>query len=122
MPFPPIAQCLHSLTWTFIFLQKLRTTSISFFVSKAKWLIATIGSSPNFLIFKICLSKLTKPFFKELVSSFLRFSFSTPPCIFNALIVATITTQLGFNPAFLHLISKNFSAPRSAPNPASVTT
>ncbi len=28
----------------------------------------------------------------------------------------------GFNPAFRHLMSKNFSAPRSAPKPASVTT
>ena len=29
---------------------------------------------------------------------------------------------LGFRFAARHLISKNFSAPRSAPNPASVTT
>ena len=36
--------------------------------------------------------------------------------------VASITTQLRFIFAFLHLISKNFSAPRSAPKPASVTT
>ena len=28
----------------------------------------------------------------------------------------------GFSPAILHLISKNFSAPKSAPKPASVTT
>ena len=40
---------------------------------------------------------------------------------FNALTVATITTASGLSPAFLHLISKNFSAPRSAPKPASVT-
>ena len=45
-----------------------------------------------------------------------------PPCIFKALVVATKTTASGFKPDFLHLISKNFSAPRSAPNPASVTT
>ena len=36
--------------------------------------------------------------------------------------VATSTTTEGLRPAFLHLISRNFSAPRSAPNPASVTT
>ena len=36
--------------------------------------------------------------------------------------VATITTQSGFNPDFLHLISMNFSAPKSAPKPASVIT
>ena len=38
------------------------------------------------------------------------------------IIVTTRTTQLGLIFAFLHLISKNFSAPRSAPKPASVTT
>ena len=36
--------------------------------------------------------------------------------------VATITVSLGCRPAFRHLMSKNFSAPRSAPKPASVTT
>tara|TARA_Y100000590_G_scaffold84555_1_gene94477 strand:+ start:1587 stop:1748 length:162 start_codon:yes stop_codon:yes gene_type:complete len=36
--------------------------------------------------------------------------------------VATSTTQSGWIPAFLHFISRNFSAPRSAPKPASVTT
>ena len=40
---------------------------------------------------------------------------------FNALTVATITVAAGLSPAFLHFISKNFSAPRSAPKPASVT-
>ena len=54
--------------------------------------------------------------------SFFKSSLATPPCIFRALIVATITTQSGFRLDFLHLMSKNFSAPKSAPNPASVTT
>ena len=36
--------------------------------------------------------------------------------------VATTTAASGFSPALRHLMSKNFSAPRSAPNPASVTT
>ena len=45
-------------------------------------------------------------------------SLRTPPCIFSALIVATITTQSGFRSDFLHLILINFSAPKSAPNPA----
>ena len=36
--------------------------------------------------------------------------------------VATITTTSGFILAFLHFMSRNFSAPKSAPNPASVTT
>ncbi len=34
--------------------------------------------------------------------------------------LATMTTQLGFKFPFLHFISKNFSAPKSAANPASV--
>ena len=34
--------------------------------------------------------------------------------------VATKTTASGFKPAILHLMSKNFCAPRSAPKPASV--
>ena len=87
-----------------------------------KLLTATIGVNPNFFILLMCLSKFTNPFFSASTFSFFKFSFSTPPCIFKALIVATITTQLGFKFDFLHLISKNFSAPRSAPNPASVTT
>ena len=77
---------------------------------------------PNFLILFICLSKFDNPSFKASIFSVFKFSFSTPPCIFKARTVATITTQLGFIFAFLHLISKNFSAPRSAPKPASVTT
>ncbi len=36
--------------------------------------------------------------------------------------VATITAAEGDRPALRHLMSKNFSAPRSAPKPASVTT
>ena len=42
--------------------------------------------------------------------------------VYDAFMVATITTASGFIPAFLHFISKNFSAPKSAPNPASVMT
>ena len=48
--------------------------------------------------------------------------FLTPPCIFKARIVATITTQDGSIPAKRHFISMNFSAPKSAANPASVIT
>jgi hypothetical protein len=49
-------------------------------------------------------------------------SLPTPPFIFSARTVATITTASGDRPALRHLMSKNFSAPRSAPKPASVTT
>jgi hypothetical protein len=49
-------------------------------------------------------------------------SMATPPCILSARMVATITAADGASPALRHLMSKNFSAPRSAPKPASVTT
>ncbi len=45
----------------------------------------------------------------------------TPPWFFSARTVATTTTALGLRPARRHLMSRNFSAPRSAPKPASVT-
>ena len=44
----------------------------------------------------------------------------TPPLYFRARTVATITMQSGDRPALRHLMSINFSAPRSAPKPASV--
>ena len=49
-------------------------------------------------------------------------SFFTPPCILSARIVATTTAASGLSPPNRHLMSKNFSAPRSAPKPASVST
>ena len=84
--------------------------------------MATATGKPNFFTFSICLSRFINPFLSASTFSFFKSSFATPPCIFKALIVATITTQLGFKFDFLHLISKNFSAPKSAPKPASVTT
>ena len=47
---------------------------------------------------------------------------ATPPWYFSAFTVATTTAALGRSPESRHLRSKNFSAPRSAPKPASVTT
>ena len=44
------------------------------------------------------------------------------PCSFSALTVATTTAAFGLRPALRHLMFKNFSAPKSAPNPASVIT
>ena len=73
----------------------------------------------NFNVELLALNNLPK---SPLTFSFFKSSFATPPCIFKALIVATITTQLGFKFDFLHFISRNFSAPKSAPKPASVTT
>ena len=46
----------------------------------------------------------------------------TPPPRGSARTVATTTQAEGARPAWRHLMSRNFSAPRSAPNPASVTT
>jgi formate--tetrahydrofolate ligase len=46
----------------------------------------------------------------------------TPPCILSARTVATMIAASGLRSAKRHLISRNFSAPRSAPKPASVRT
>ena len=62
------------------------------------------------------------PSFKATRFSFPKSSNLTPPCIFKALIVATRTLQSTCNPPTLALISRNFSAPKSAANPASVIT
>ena len=55
-------------------------------------------------------------------SSFVSAFLSAPPCILSERTVATSTAASGFSPPARHLMSKNFSAPRSEPNPASVTT
>ena len=89
-------------------------------VSVGKALIATTHGRSNFAIFSICFSKFPKPAFKASKFSFPKSFLATPPCIFKARTVATITTASGFKFAWRHLISKNFSAPKSAPNPASV--
>jgi hypothetical protein len=51
-----------------------------------------------------------------------RFSNASPPCIFRARIVATMTARSGWSPPSREAISRNFSAPKSAAKPASVTT
>ncbi|EJW96350.1 hypothetical protein EVA_15542 [gut metagenome] len=53
--------------------------------------------------------------------SSLSVALGTPPWFLRARTVATNTTAAGLSPAKRHLISRNFSAPRSAPKPASVT-
>ena len=70
----------------------------------------------------MCFSRFTIPLFKASRFSSDSLSFATPPLYFNALTVATSTTASGLRPAMRHLISKNFSAPKSAPKPASVIT
>ena len=49
-------------------------------------------------------------------------SWGQPPWCLSARTVATTTAADGAMPAMRHLMSRNFSAPRSAPKPASVTT
>ncbi|ETS15005.1 hypothetical protein Q649_00403 [Bartonella quintana JK 73] len=66
--------------------------------------------------------RLAAPFCKVMIFSFVRLFLSTPLFIFNARIVTTITVASGTRPVCQHLILKNFFAPRSAPNPASMIT
>ncbi len=91
---------------------------------------ATTTGTPKSRAFSMCFSRFSQPF-----SRAGRFSCTssggsalpgrtvpTPPCIFKARTVATITTQFGFRPLIRHLMLKNFSIPQSAPKPDSVTT
>ena len=82
----------------------------------------TTTGTPNFCRFSMCFSRFTIPFFKASRFSAESSVFGTPPLYFSARTVATRTTASGFKSALRHLISRNFSAPRSAPKPASVIT
>ena len=84
--------------------------------------MATTAGTPNCFTFSMWRPRLAQPFLTASTFSVPRSSFLTPPFIFMARTVATITTASGLRPALRHLMSKNFSAPRSAPKPASVTT
>ena len=77
---------------------------------------------PKLFKFSMCLPRLSHPFSTADKFSSPNFSLVIPPFILRALTVATKTTADGFKFAFLHFIFRNFSAPKSAPNPASVTT
>ena len=73
----------------------------------------TITSWPKRFMFSTCLSRFSKPFFiPSIFCSLILFS-GTPPCSFKLWAVATITVSFGVSPALRHLMSKNFSAPRS---------
>ena len=67
-------------------------------------------------------SRLASPRVTAATSGVPSASFLTPPCILSARTVATTIAASGLSPPARHLMSKNFSAPRSAPNPASVIT
>lgn len=74
----------------------------------------------TFVMLSICLYRFFRPFSRAWRSSLFIFSLGVPPWYFNDLIVATSTTRSGFVSRLRHFISRNFSAPRSAPKPASV--
>ena len=121
-PFPPSAHTLASANSHPIASTCSLMKACSASVSVINELSVTTTLRPNFCIFSICLSRLTIPFLSASRFSSARLSFLTPPLYLRAFTVATITTASGLKPVFLHLMSRNFSAPRSAPNPASVTT
>ena len=91
-------------------------------MSLTKWLIATTTGTPKPFTLAMWRPRLGQPFCTAATFSAPRSALATPPFIFIARTVATITAAEGFSPALRHLMSKNFSAPRSAPKPASVTT
>ena len=91
-------------------------------MSAENWFTATTTGTPNCLTLARCRARFAQPARTASTFSRPRSASATPPCIFSARRVATSTTASGAMPAFRHLMSKNFSAPRSAPNPASVTT
>ena len=98
------------------------TAAISASVSPVKRLSPTTTGMPNLPTFSTWRARLTTPRFTAATSSRPRSDFATPPCILSARTVATTTQAAGASPALRHLMSRNFSAPRSAPKPASVTT
>ena len=69
----------------------------------------------------MCLRRLSSPRSTAAGSGAASCSLATPPWRLRARTVATITTAAGLSPADRHLMSKNFSPPRSKAKPASVT-
>ena len=119
-PSPPSAHTFDKANSQPASSQCFLINSYSSSVSVINELSVTITGTPNLCIFSMCLSRLTIPFFNASRSGLSSSFFGTPALYLRALTVATITAAAGLSPAYLHLISKNFSAPRSAPKPASV--
>ena len=119
-PSPPCAQTLDSANSQPLSSQNCCTKFVSASVSVRKEFKVTTTGTPNCCRFSMCFSRLTMPFLSASRFSADRSSFAMPPLYLSARIVATKKTASGFKPAIRHLISKNFSAPRSAPKPASV--
>src|SRR5262249_13465215 len=121
-PSPPMAQWSAMRASTPCDAQAFLTSSISAEVSAENRLMEITGTRPNFCTFSTWRARFERPDSSAARFSLLRSSFFTPPCIFSARMVATSTTQSGASPVLRHLMSINFSPPRSAPKPASVTT
>ena len=84
--------------------------------------MATTGSSPNCLTLSRCFSRFSIPRASASELSLPESAAGTRPWNLRARSVATRTTAWGQMDAARHLMSRNFSAPRSKPNPASVNT
>ena len=121
-PSPPFSQTSERANVQPLASQNSLTYASSSSESVTKRLRVTTHGTPNLAIFSICFSRLTIPFLRAYKLCSPRSSLATPPLYLSALTVATRTTASGLRPAIRHLISKNFSAPRSAPKPASVIT
>ena len=119
-PSAPFAHTLASSTGTSISAHNSFKVAISAAVSVINSLIATTAGMPNLRIFSTWRFKLAKPARTASTFSSVKASLVTPPFILRARRVATITTASGDVGKFGVLISRNFSAPRSAPKPASV--
>ena len=119
-PSPPFSHTSDNANSQLCPIQKSLTYASSSSLSDANLLSVTTTGTPNCCIFSICFSRLTIPDLSASISGAARSSFGTPPLYFNARTVATSTATSGLSPDIRHFISKNFSAPRSAPKPASV--
>jgi hypothetical protein len=121
-PSPPFSHTSHTSTPTPSAAPASRTASSSASVSVTNRFSATTTGTPNFCTLRMWRRRLAAPRRVAATSGVARASFFTPPCIFRARTVATTMAASGFRPATRHLMSKNFSAPRSAPKPASDST
>ena len=123
-PSPPCSQTFAAAHSTPIFSHSCVSASTSSSESATKWLSATTAGSPKTSrAFSMWRRRLANPSRSALTSGLAASAAATRPLLyFSALQVATITAHLGAIPAARHLMSMNFSMPKSAPKPASVTT
>ena len=122
-PSPPLAKTSLSTHLTCMPAQKSATMACSSSVSVGKALTATTTGRPKpSFMFSMWRPRLASPARTASGLGLFRSALATPPWLLRARTVATSTQAEGAMPAARHLMSRNFSAPRSAPKPASVTT